>query len=154
MKTRQPLIFQKVKMNMDNEEKKKWLWRYRDSLDAEKALKDDLEEQNNRARSITSILTDMPGGKSDGQKLARAVESIICAQQKLQAQINLCGAIRREVTSVIDQITDERSHTILYRRYILGQKWEVIAYEMHLDYTTVWKRHRESLKKLAIEIKV
>lgn len=85
--------------------------------------------------------------------LARAVESIVEAQQKLQAQINVCGAVRREVVAAIDQVQDERDHTILYRRYVLGQKWEVIAYEMHMDYTNVWRRHRCVLANLAIECK-
>lgn len=49
------------------------------------------------------------------------------AQQKLQAQINVCGAVRREVVAAIDQVQDERDHTILYRRYVLGQRFEEIA---------------------------
>lgn len=44
----------------------------------------------------TAALTGMLGGGGDGQALPRAVESIVAAQQELQAQINLCGATRRE----------------------------------------------------------
>lgn len=132
---------------------KRWLWRYRGSLEKEKALRADLQEQESRAAKTTATLTGMPGGGGDGQTLARAVESIVEAQQKLQAQINVCGAVRREVVAAIDQVQDERDHTILYRRYVLGQKWEVIAYEMHMDYTNVWRRHRCVLANLAIECK-
>lgn len=141
------------RLSMTDDEKKRWLWRYRGSLEKEKALRADLQEQESRAAKTTAALTGMPGGGGDGQTLARAVESIIEAQQKLQAQINVCGAVRREVVVAIDQVQDERDHAILYRRYVLGQKWEVIAYEMHMDYTNVLRRHRCVLANLAIECK-
>ena len=82
---------------MTDDEKKRWLWRYRGSLEKEKALRADLQEQESRAAKTTATLTG--------------------------------------------------------RRYVLGQKWEVIAYEMHMDYTNVWRRHRCVLANLAIECK-
>ena len=77
-----------------------------------RTLRADLQEQESRAVKTTAALTGMPGGGGDGQTLARAVESIVEAQQKLQAQINVCGAVRREVVAAIDQVQDERDHTI------------------------------------------
>lgn len=134
------------------EEKRRWLWRYRDALRRERELKDELQEQMTRAAGATAALTGMPGAASDGQTLPRAVESIVEAQQELQAQINVCGAIRREVVAALDQIADARDHEILRRRYLRGQKWEAIAYEMNLEYSTVMKRHRKALGKMSIEI--
>ena len=142
------------RLAMTDTEKKRWLWRYRDALRLERALQDELKEQKARAAGTTAALTGMPGGSGDGQALPRAVESIVAAQAELQAQINVCGAIRREVVAVIDQVQDERGHEILRRRYLLGQKWEIIAYEMHMDYTNVWRLHRSVLHDLAIECKV
>lgn len=139
---------------MTDEEKRRWLRRYQDSLRRERELMQELETQRARATRTTAALTGMPGGAGDGQALPRAVESIVDTQQELQAQINVCGATRREVAAALDQITDERDHEILRRRYLLGQKWEVIAYEMHMDYTNIWRRHRRALNNLAIECKV
>ena len=93
----------------------------------------------------------MPGGGSDGQTLARAVESIVEAQQKLQAQINVCGAVRREVVAAIDQVQDERDHAILYRRYVLGQRFEQIAVEMSLEYRWVRRLHKRAVENLTLE---
>lgn len=59
---------------MTDDEKKRWLWRYRGSLEKEKALRADLQEQESRAVKTTAALTGMPGGGGDGQTLARAVE--------------------------------------------------------------------------------
>lgn len=135
---------------MTEDEKKRWLWRYRGSLEKEKALRADLQEQETRPAKTTAALTGMPGGGSDGQTLARAVESIVEAQQKLQAQINVCGAVRLEVVAAIDQIEDERDHAILYRRYVLGQRFEQIAVEMSLEYRWVRRLHKRAITALTV----
>ena len=109
---------------MSYEEKVRWLRRYRDALRLEEELRQELEAQRARACKTTAALTGMPGGGGDGQALPRAVESIVAAQQELQAQINLCGATRREVVAVLDQVADARDHEILRRRYLLGQTYE------------------------------
>lgn len=138
------------RLSMTDDEKKRWLWRYRDALRLERALQDELKEQQARAASTTAVLTGMPGGSGDGQTLPRAVESIIAAQQELQAQINLCGATRREVVAVLDQVADERDHEILRRRYLLGQRFEEIAVEMCLEYRWVRRRHKRTIINIDI----
>ena len=132
------------------EEKRRWLWRYRDALRRERELKDELQEQKARAAGVTAALTGMPGAASDGQTLPRAVESIVEAQQELQAQINVCGAIRREVVAALDQIDDARDHEILRRRYLRGQKFEQIAVEMNLEYRWVRRLHKRLVSNIDI----
>ena len=136
---------------MTYEEKVRWLWRYRDAMRLEEELRQELETQSARACKTTAALTGMPGGGGDGQTLPRAVESIIAAQQELQAQINLCGATRREVVAALDQITDARDHEILRRRYLLGQRWENIAVEMHIELRWIYRRHRRAVSELTME---
>ena len=130
---------------MTYEEKVRWLRRYRDALKLEVELRQELEAQRARACKTTAALTGMRGGGGDGQALPRAVESIIAAQQELQAQINLCGAVRREVIAVLDQVADERDHEIL-----LGQRFEEIAVEMCLEYRWVRRIHKKCIGKMDI----
>lgn len=134
---------------MTDDEKKRWLWRYRDALRRERELKEELQEQKTRAASVTAALTGMPGAASDGQTLPRAVESIVAAQAELQAQINVCGAVRRKVVAAIDQVQDERDHTILYRRYVLGQTYEQIAEKLDISVRYCIKLHVEAIKRLS-----
>lgn len=136
---------------MTYEEKVRWLRRYRDALKLEVELRQELEAQRARACKTTAALTGMPGGGGDGQALPRAVESIVAAQQELQAQINLCGATRREVVAALDQVTDARDHEILRRRYLLGQRWENIAVEMHIELRWIYRRHRSAVSELTME---
>ncbi len=135
---------------MNYEEKVHWLRRYRDALRLEEELRQELEDKRSRACKTTAALTGMPGGGGDGQALPRAVESIVAIQQELQAQINICGAIRREVVAALDQVADERDHEILRRRYLRGQKFEQIAVEMNLEYRWVRRLHKKCVDKMDI----
>ena len=136
---------------MPYDEKVRWLRRYQDSLRRERELLQELDQLKSRACKVTPALTGMPGGGGDGQSLARAVESIVQARQELDAQINQCGYIRREVVVALEQVTNARDHEILRRRYILGQRWEEIAVEMHYKYQHVCRCHKDAVTKLVIE---
>lgn len=138
-------------MTMTYDEKIRWLRRYQESLQREKELADEVKELRERAYNITPALTGMPGDPSDGQSLPRAVESITQAMQELQCQINMCGAIRREIVAAIEQVSNHRDHEILRRRYLLGQKLEKISVEMNYNFRYVCKRHKITVCKLDIE---
>ena len=56
------------RLAMTEDEKKRWLWRYRGSLEKEKALRADLQEQESRAVKTTAALTGMPGGGGPGSR--------------------------------------------------------------------------------------
>lgn len=136
---------------MTYEEKRRWLWRYQESLRREKELAEEVEQLQTRACRVTPSLSGMPGGTGDGQALPRAVEEIVRAQQELQAQINQCGAMRREVVAALEQVSNSRDHEILRRRYILGQRWEYIAVQMEIELRWVYRRHRNAVEGMTIE---
>lgn len=127
---------------MTYEEKVRWLRRYQDCLRRERELAEEVEQLRARACKVTPALTGMLGGPNDGQSLPRAVESIVQAKQELQAQINQCGYIRREVVAALEQVTNDRDHEILRRRYLLGQRWEEIAVEMVIDLRWIYRMHK------------
>lgn len=135
---------------MTYDEKIAWLRRYLDSLRLERELEREVDQMETLATRVTPRLSGMPGGGADGQSLPRAVEGIIRAKQELEAQINVCRAIRGEVVAALEQITNPRDHEILRRRYILGQKWEQIAVEMYYSYKQVRRRHCTCVESLSL----
>ena len=135
---------------MTYDEKIAWLQRYLDSLRLERELEREVDQMETLATRVTPRLSGMPGGGADGQSLPRAVEGIIRAKQELEAQINVCRAIRGEVVAALEQITNPRDHEILRRRYILGQKWEQIAVEMYYSYKQVRRRHCTCVESLSL----
>lgn len=132
-------------------EKVAWLRRYQDSLRQEKERALEVERLRTEAERITPLLTGMPGGGSTMDRLPRAVEGIVQAQQELENQINACRAARGDVSKAIDQVQHGREHEILRRRYLLGQRWESIAVDMEIDYRWVWRLHKRTVNKLTIE---
>ena len=132
-------------------EKKAWLSRYQVSLRRERELTEEVKQQEARAQAVTPRLSGMPGGNHPGDSLPCAVEAIIQAKQELQAQINQCGAIRREVVSALEQVTNARDHEIMRRRYILGQRFEQISVEMHMDLRWIYRTHKRTVQRLAIK---
>ena len=135
---------------MTYDEKIAWLRRYLDSLRLERELEREVDQMETLATRVTPRLSGMPGGGADGQSLPRAVEGIIRAKQELEAQVNVCRAIRAEVVASLEQITNPRDHEILRRRYILGQKWEQIAVEMYYSYKQVRRRHCTCVESLSL----
>lgn len=124
-------------------EKVSWLRRYRDSLRRQRELEQEVDMLRSTACRVTPLLSPVPGGSGDGNALPRSVENIMRAQEELENQILLCESIRRDVTCAIEKIESQRDQEIMRRRYILGQRWECISYEMHLEYRWVTRRHRK-----------
>lgn len=135
---------------MNYSEKVEWLRRYRAALKKEKLLRDELQALRERSIGCGQALNGMPRAASDGQSLPRAVESILKAQQELECQINVCGAIRREVVAAIETVPDDRDQEILRRRYLLGEKWYQIGMELPMNERGVRKRARRAVEKLNI----
>ena len=135
---------------MNYSEKVEWLSRYRAALKKEKLLRDELQALRERAAGCGKAFDGVPGAASDGQSLPRAVESIIKAQQELECQINVCGAIRREVVAAIETVPDDRDQEILRRRYLLGETFEQISAKMLLEYRWVRRRHKAGVNKFNI----
>lgn len=135
---------------MTYDEKVLWLRRYRQALRLQAELEQEVEQLDSAAKRVTPMLSGIPSGQGDGNALPRAVEGLIQAKEELAAQIDTCGTVRLEVVAAIDQVTNPRDHEILRRRYILGQRWEEIAVEMHLEYRWVTRRHRRTVESMIL----
>lgn len=128
----------------------RWLWRYQSCLRQEKELALEVVRLRAEAEHVTPLLTGMPGGGANTDKLSCAVERLITSQQRLECQINRGQAVRGEIVEAINHIQDQRDHEILRRRYLLGQKWETIACALPLDYRNVTRRHHRAVEKIAL----
>ena len=133
---------------MDYQEKVAFLRQYRDSLRLETLLLEELAELRSRAEGLTRVLNGMPGAPSDGGALPRAVESIVEKQKELEHQAEQCNVIRSEVEKTIEQTENETDREILYRRYIIGQRFEQISVAMHLEYRWVRRRHKRAVETI------
>ena len=132
---------------MTYQEKISFLRRYREAVRQEDTILQEIEELRTQAARVTQALTGMPGS-GDGQALPRAVEQILEAQEKLQAQAARTAECRTQVAAAIYGVPDPLRRDILTRRYILGQRWERIAADNDLVMRQVFRLHHRAVESL------
>lgn len=92
----------------------------------------DLEHYQTLATKATSVITGMPGSVSkDNDKMTDVVHKIIELQREANEAIDLCIEKKREVESVIAQVSDAKQRECLEKRYLFFMTWSRIAYEMN-----------------------
>lgn len=123
---------------MNDEEKRRWLRRYRDAVRAEKMLQEELDELERKARRCSA---GTGSAARTGKQLQRA-------RHELKCQINACEAIRREVVEMINRCEDPVDHEILRRRYLLGERWLQIAMKLPMDERNVRRRAARAVRKI------
>ena len=69
--------------------------------------------------------------------------SEILYQKKAEAEKAL-----REILAAIDSLKDERQKELLTRRYVSGEKFEIIMQEMHYEKTQVFVTHGRALLEI------
>lgn len=131
---------------MNDEEKRRWLRRYRDAVRAEKMLQEELDELERQARRCSAgVGSTVRAGVGS---TVRAGKQLQRAWNELKCQINACGAIRREVVEMINRCEDPVDHEILRRRYLLGEKWLQIAMKLPMDERNVRRRAARAVRKI------
>ena len=56
----------------------------------------------------------------------------------------------REIIAAINEMDDVDEKILLRKRYIMGEKWEQIAIEMHLSWKQTFRRHGSALQHFQI----
>lgn len=133
---------------MTYEEKKEWLGRYRKAKRLEMLRMDEVATLEAEAFHMTQSLSALPGGGGDGHALPRAVEKLDEARASYKAQCEESARIHNEIIFALQQLDDELDFTILYRRYICGHKWELVADRLSLDVSWVLRRHKRAVQLL------
>lgn len=134
---------------MEYSEKIAWLRRYREAVQREETLAQEIEALRCQAARVTQALTGMPGG-GDGQAIPRAVERIMETQMLLAAEAVRAVNVHDQVKAAIDGVTDPLRRDILTRRYILGQRWERIAADNNFTLRRVLQLHHSTVDRMEI----
>lgn len=78
----------------------------------------------------------------------RAILRVVEYENKINAEIEDLMCKRLEIEDVIDTISNEILQEVLKRRYLLYQKWDEIAEEMHYGEQWVHKLHNRALAEV------
>lgn len=132
---------------MTYEEKVRWLWRYRQALRNENLLRERLKNEQERATSISQVLSHISTHSAISDKMVACLERIEQCQIELGTQILNAEDIRAEIESELDTLPDEH-RAVLYERYILGKKFEDIAQSKYLCTRRIYQLHRSAVMQL------
>lgn len=130
-------------------EKLAFLRRYREAVQQEDTILQEIEALRTQAARVTQALTGMPGG-GDGQALPRAVERIADAESRLVSAYGAALSERNRVKDAIDTVPDPLRRDILTRRYILLQRWERIAADNNFTLRRVLQIHHKTVEAMEI----
>ena len=109
------------------------------------ALEEAVLRQETLLTRVTPILSDMPRGGSDGDKMADGISKLVELRDKINAKIDAICQEKSIVMSNINKIHDSSYRTILYERYINYRTFEEISTMMHYSYFHTCKLHGYAL---------
>ncbi len=110
------------------------------------------EEELERVREDAAGIKSPSLGErvQNGQKkdLSDAVERIETYEKKVRDAWGALMEMKEKAEAVIAREPDEKRRAVLYRRYILCERWEVIAGKMGFNVRHVYRLHDEGLADL------
>lgn len=85
-----------------------------------------------------------------GNGTESAVIRVMELEERLNREIDELTAKRQEIELVVNAVPDEVQREVLTRRYLLYQKWEVIAAEMNYSERRIFQIHGDALKNISV----
>ena len=75
-----------------------------------------------------------------------------CYELVVQIDTEICQLVEKwlEIEKVINAVPDFDQWEILTRRYLLYQKWELLATEMDINKSYVHRLHNKALSKISV----
>lgn len=97
---------------------------------------------------VTTILTDMP--KGNGKDKSLIADEIIDLQNDLQDKLKKAMAIRTEIKSKIEELSEIDEIIVLSYRYIDNMPCEEIAERMSFSVRTIYYLHGKALENIKL----
>ena len=135
---------------MTNQEKIKFLSRYKTIDRRIQAKCDEKSMWMARATKITPTLSDMPKGGQQENKVETSVEKIMEIEKEIDTEIDELCLVKQQIKASIYTVSDEKQQEVLERKYINGQTWEQIAVDMNYTCRNIWYMHGKALNEVKI----
>ncbi|MCM1024426.1 MAG: hypothetical protein NC395_10265 [Prevotella sp.] len=88
-----------------------------------------------------------------GNVTENAVLRVLELEERLDREIDELSSKRAEIERAVNAIPDEAWREVLTRRYLLYQKWEVIAEKMNYSERHVRRLHGVALKNMSLNVR-
>ena len=117
------------------------------------ALKWDSEKRFANATQTTAVITGLPGGTGNNQKMEAAVIAMAEVKDAYKEAIAELEAMREELSPLIDALQDEDEKAIMRLRYLKGHSPDEISEMIHRHRSGVYvylKRAEKQIKRAAL----
>lgn len=135
---------------VDNEEKKKFLRGYRDSVRRIKRIGAEIDELR-IMRMGTSAGSGGGGGKGWKNDLSGYAATLDSLERDLEKERESREQVFEQVRTVIGSLEDEREQDVLFYRYIKGLSWREIGEKVGYDERHARRIHGWALSHLQIQ---
>lgn len=108
-----------------------------------------VEALNDLATSASSVLTGMPRNPNKAtSKMADAVAKIVDLQAEINHDIDELVDLKKTIFYTIKAVPSPELQTLLEKRYLCFQSWEIIAVDMNYSMQHLFRLHDKALKEI------
>lgn len=124
----------------------------RDSVRAYRLAKDKVNAYKQLLTSGKVVRYESDG--STHEQNGNPIERAYCCLADYETELNNAVAemvrCRKTAERIISSVEDRTQREVLTRRYIIGQKWEDIAFVMNYNIRHIYKIHGAALQSMAL----
>lgn len=112
---------------------------------------DQVSSLHSLATNATKTLSDMPGRRTKNtHSMEDIIVKILTLENEINADIDRLVDLRREIQSVISRVENVEHRTLLERRYLNKEPWDVIADKMGCGIDNIYKMHGKALDEVKV----
>lgn len=106
-------------------------------------------------KSLALKVTASPftGSRSEGtysDRVGRTTARIIDLEAEINEEIDKLVKVKEQIRYIIASVPDSKKRTILERKYILNQSWEVVAEKMGYSPRQIMRIHNDAIEELEL----
>ena len=119
---------------MTREDVRKILYGYQDAKRKISRIAMEIKEVESLKSSISidySKVRVMTSGRPD--KVTGLIDRLSKLEERMETAREEAVLAMERVTRLIDLVSDETIRTVLTRRYLMGEAWQKVSYEMSMD---------------------
>ena len=96
---------------------------------------------------MTPQLSGMPMGSPDPDKLSAKMDGLIMWQERLNKAVDDACRLKVVVMDLLEQMPNETTRRILWKRYIAGKPFTLISVELSYSYHRTCHLHGQALRE-------
>ena len=93
----------------------------------------------------------LPHGSGTSDPTAGTAARAAKIAAELSQKLNECIDLRLQIEQAVNALNEPRERELMRRRYIEGQRWEQVAYEMNYTLRHVTRLHGRILQRMRVK---